>query len=138
MLFRSNTFLWPVDPFFVHSGRFPPAFWGSRVLLGVQNGPRNAQKGPKWPKMDQNGAKMAQNGQNLEILAGVFQHAKIYFKLSGVFRQKVTIRPPPPVFSLFIHTATTRLRYKDVWLCGCVEEFFLTPSPRGAGGGLHT
>ena len=59
-----NTFLWPVDPFLAHFGRFPLAFWGSQGLLGVQNGPKMAQKGahngPKWPKM-------AQNGQNLEI-----------------------------------------------------------------------
>ena len=45
-----------VDPLLAHFGRFPPAFWGSRGLLGVQNGPKIAQKG----------AKMAQNGQNLE------------------------------------------------------------------------
>ena len=50
-----NTFLWPVDPLLGHFGRFPPAFWGSRGLLGVQNGPKmgqqGAKKGPKWPKM---------------------------------------------------------------------------------------
>ena len=57
-----NTFLWPVDPLLAHFGWFPLAFWGSRGLLGVQNGPKIAQKGakmaqkgakngPKWPKM---------------------------------------------------------------------------------------
>ena len=50
-----NTFVWPVDPLLAHFGRFPPAFWGSLGHLGVQNGPKTAQKGskngPKWPKM---------------------------------------------------------------------------------------
>ena len=54
-----NTFLWPVDPLLAHFGRFSLAFWGSRGLLGVQNGPKNGPKGA------QNGPKNAQNAQNL-------------------------------------------------------------------------
>ena len=34
-------------PPFGHFGRFPPAFWGSRGHLGVQNGPKMAPQGAK-------------------------------------------------------------------------------------------
>ena len=55
-----NTFLWPVDPLLAHFGRFPPAFWASQGHLGPKWAQKGAKKGPKWPKM-------TQNGQNIEI-----------------------------------------------------------------------